>query len=251
MKIKNDLKLYSSDKENKTRDDLLTLFKNNPISDSQILGNLGMFLEPKFLSRILFIDHLYKLSLETQGIIAEFGTHWGQNSILFSALRGIYEPFNRHRKILAFDTFEGFPNIHQKDGKSNLMEESNLALPREYHIYLENLFATHEKLSPLDHIKKYEVIKGDASYELKKYLKKNPQTIFSLLYFDFDIYKPTLDCLKLIKNNIVKGTVIGFDELIDDDSPGETVALKEVFDLKKIELKRYRYASRVSYFIVE
>ena len=47
------------------------------------------------------MDHLYKLSIETQGIIAEFGTHWGQNSILFSALRGIYEPFNRHRKILA------------------------------------------------------------------------------------------------------------------------------------------------------
>ncbi len=104
-KRKNDIKLYSSASEYKNRESLLNLFKNNPVSDDQILGNLGLFLEPKFLSRILFMDHLYKLSIETQGIIAEFGTHWGQNSILFSALRGIYEPFNRHRKILAFDTF--------------------------------------------------------------------------------------------------------------------------------------------------
>ncbi len=250
-KRKNDIKLYSSKKEYQSRNNLLDLFKNNPIADSQILGNLGLFIEPKFLSRILFMDHLYKLSLETQGIVAEFGTHWGQNSILFSAFRGIYEPFNRHRKILAFDTFEGFPNIHKKDGSSDLMEKSNLSVPEGYDHFLSDLFKVQESLSPLDHIKKFEVIKGDASIELKKYLKKNPQTIFSLLYFDFDIYKPTLDCLELIKDHIVKGTVIGFDELIDDDSPGETLALKEAFDLKKINLKRYRYASRVSYFIVE
>ena len=249
-KRKNDIKLYSSASEHKNRESLLNLFKNNPVSDDQILGNLGLFLEPKFLSRILFMDHLYKLSIETQGIIAEFGTHWGQNSILFSELRVIYEPLNRHRKILAFDTFEGFPNIHKKDGTSDLMEKSNLAVPEGYDTFLSKLFKIHESLSPLDHIDKFRVIKGDASVELKKYLNKNPHTIFSLLYFDFDIYKPTLDCLKLIKNHIVKGTVIGFDELIDDDSPGETLALKEVFDLKKIELKRFRYASRVSYFIV-
>ena len=251
MKKKNNIKLYSSEKEYQIRESLLDLFKKNPITDSHILGNLGLFLEPKFLSRILFMDHLYKLSVETQGIVAEFGTHWGTNSILFSALRGIYEPFNRHRKILAFDTFEGFPSIHKKDGKSDLMEKSNLSVPDGYDKFLIDLFQTHEKLSPLDHIQKFEVIKGDASLELKKYIKKNPHTIFSLLYFDFDIYKPTLDCLKIIKNHIVKGTVIGFDELIDDDSPGETLALKEVFDLNKIALKRFRYASRVSYFIVD
>ena len=66
-KRKNDIKLYSSASEYKNRESLLNLFKNNPVSDDQILGNLGLFLEPKFLSRILFMDHLYKLSIETQG----------------------------------------------------------------------------------------------------------------------------------------------------------------------------------------
>ena len=41
-----------------------------------------------------------------------------------------------------------------------------------------------------------------------------------------------------------------FDELNDPDSPGETTALMESFGLRNVSLKRYRYASRVSYFVV-
>ncbi len=42
-----------------------------------------------------------------------------------------------------------------------------------------------------------------------------------------------------------------FDELNDPDSPGETTALMEVFGLNAVRLQRYRYASRVSFFVVE
>ena len=42
-KRKNDIKLYSSASEYKNRESLLNLFKNNPVSDDQILGNLGLF----------------------------------------------------------------------------------------------------------------------------------------------------------------------------------------------------------------
>ena len=49
-----------------------------------------------------------------------------------------------------------------------------------------------------------------------------------MAYFDFDIYEPTKECLKLIKDHITKGTIIGIDELNTSDFPGETVALKEV-----------------------
>ena len=45
----------------------------------------------------------------------------GVKILLFSALRGIYEPFNRHKKIIAFDTFEGFRDIHKKDGTHQMM----------------------------------------------------------------------------------------------------------------------------------
>ena len=44
----------------------------------------------------------------------DFGTRWGNNMALFSIFRGMYEPFNRHRKIIGFDTFSGFPSINEK-----------------------------------------------------------------------------------------------------------------------------------------
>ncbi len=247
----NDPKFYSSENENNARSNLSHLFKNNPLPDDQILNNLGIFIESKWLSRILFFDFLYKKILETQGVIIEFGTHWGQNTSLLSALRGIYEPFNRHRKIIGFDTFKGFPSISKKDGQSDLMIPGKLQLPKKYSDYLNNILETHEKLNPLSHIKKYEICEGDASKEFQNYLKREPHTIVAMAYFDFDIYKPTKDCLKLLMERVTKGSVIGFDELNDPDSPGETLALMEEIGLKNIRLKKYQYCSRVSYFVVE
>ncbi|MDC3155308.1 hypothetical protein OA530_04405 [Pelagibacteraceae bacterium] len=247
----NDLKLHSSADETNARSILFDLFKNNPLPDDQVLNNLGLFIESKWLSRILFFDFLYKQIINTQGVIMEFGTHWGQNSAMLSALRGIYEPFNRHRKIIGFDTFKGFPSINKKDGNSDLMVPGKLQLPRKYPEYLKKILDTHESLNPLSHIKKNEICVGDASIELMKYLKREPHTIIALAYFDFDIYKPTKDCLKLIKNRITKGSIIGFDELNDPDSPGETLALMEEIGLQNIRLQRYQFCSRVSYYVVE
>ena len=88
------------------------------------------------------------------------------------------------------------------------------------------------------------------SSSVKKYLEDNPQTIISLVYFDFDIYEPTKKCLELIKPYLCKGSVLGFDELNDKDSPGETVALREVFNINDIKIKRLSNVSRCSYFKV-
>jgi len=242
---------FSNDLEFDARKHLLKLLKDTPILDDELLSNLGLFLNSKNLSRIMVMNHLYEQIIDTMGVVMEFGTRWGQNMAIWTALRGIYEPYNRHRKIIGFDTFSGFPDIDDKDGTSQLMKSGNLLLPANYDKYLEQVLLTQEKDNPLSHIKKFEIIKGDATETLSKYLDENPQTIISLAYFDFDIYAPTKSCFKQIKDRLVKGSVVAFDELNDKDSPGETTALMESIALNSIRLKRYRYASRVSYFVVE
>ena len=251
MKDKNGVKDYSSEQEVNTRKQFLNCFKNCPIPEDQILSNLGLFLNSKTLSRILFLDHLYKQIIDTQGVIMDFGTRWGQNMSVFSALRGIYEPFNRHRKIIGFDTFSGFPDVTAKDGSSDLMKKGNVSVTKNYENFLQNIMINQENDNPLSHIKKFDIIKGDAIRTIDDYIAKNPETIVSLAYFDFDIYEPTKYCLDRISDRVVKGSVIAFDELNDHDSPGETLALMDVFGLKNIRLRRYRYVSRTSYFIVE
>jgi len=242
---------YEHNDEKMARHEFLHLFKNCPIPDDEMLSNLGLFLNSKNLARILFMQHLYTQIVDMPGIIIEFGTRWGQNLSLFSALRGIYDTFNRHRKIIGFDTFEGFPSIHEKDGASTLMKKGKLAVSDNYADYLRKIMECQERDNPLSHIKKYEIVQGDATVEFKKYLNDHPETVVALAYFDFDIYEPTKKCLELIRPRLVRGSVLGFDELNDPDSPGETVALAEVFGLNNVRLRRFRYTSRVSYFVIE
>lgn len=242
---------FNSREEDEARQGMLKAFKESPIPDDEIMNNLGLFLNSKNLSRILFFDHLYKKIVDKQGIIIDFGTRWGQTASILSALRGIYEPFNRHRKILAFDTFEGFVSIDPKDGKSSLMKEGADAVTKGYDKYFDGIMKLQEDDNPLAHIKKYEVIKGDAVATFSNYLANHPETIVAMVYFDFDLYHPTKKCLEMIQPYLTKGTIIGFDELNDPDSPGETVAVREVLGLNNINMKRYRYTSRVSYCEVE
>jgi hypothetical protein len=244
--------LYRSDEEAKIRGNFVQHFRQCPIPDEDILQNLGLFLNSKNLSRILFMDHLYKQIVDTHGIIVEFGTRWGQNTSLFSALRGIYEPFNRIRKIVGFDTFTGFPSLTDSDNlECDIMHEGGLACTEKYEEYLEKVLEFQEQDNPMSHVKKFEIRKGDATCEIEKYIKEYPETIISLAFFDFDIYEPTKKCLEAIKPRLVKGSILAFDELCDRDSPGETKALQEVFGLNNIRLKRHRYCSRTSYFEVE
>ena len=245
------VKTYASSDERAYRAELVELFHVCPIPDDQLLSNLGLFLESKNLARILFMDFLFRQITDVQGVVMEFGTRWGQNLALFAALRGIYEPFNRHRKIIGFDTFTGFPSISPQDGQSEMMIPGQLAVSEGYEKFLSRVLELHEHLNPLSHIRKFELRVGDATVEIVKYLEEAPETIIALAYFDFDLYEPTKKCLEVIRPRLVKGSILAFDELNDPDSPGETLALMETFGLNNVRLKRYPYASRVSYFVLE
>jgi hypothetical protein len=251
--IKNavDIKHYSSNVEVRGREKMLELLESSPIPKDQLLSNIGLYIDSKNLSRILFMNHLYEKIIDVQGVAMEFGTRWGQNAALLASLRGIYEPFNRHRKIVAFDTFTGFPALSNEDGNSDLMKLGQLKTSDNYEVYLDSVLDAQEAVNPLNHLKKHKICKGDAIVELEKYLTANKETIVAFAYFDFDIYEPTKRCLEMILPRLTKGSVIGFDELNDPDSPGETLALMEVMGLSSIRLRRYRYASRVSYYVVE
>ena len=54
-----------------------------------------------------------------------------------------------------------------------------------------------------------------------------------------------------MKKYINKGTVIVFDEICDELSPGETQAFREIIGSRNVKLKRWQYNSRLSYYIVE
>jgi len=143
----NDLKKRYDTAEGKAREtNLANALRSCFIPDDELLKNIGLFLNPASLGRILFISHLYKQIITRQGVIAEFGCRYGQNLALFMALRGIYEPYNRLRKIIGFDTFSGFTETHKNDGDNQIGDYS---VPQNYEDFLENQLIEMEKFSPL------------------------------------------------------------------------------------------------------
>ena len=220
------------------RERFLKDFQACPIPDNEFMQNLGLFLSRNNLQKILYLNELYQKIINVHGVVIEFGVRWGQNLALFESFRGIYEPYNFNRKIVGFDTFSGFPSVHEKDGTADVITPGAFGVVDGYETYLQKVLDYHEQESPYSHIKKYELVKGDATITLEQYLVENPETIIAMAYFDLDLYEPTKKCLELIRPYLTKGSIIGFDELNLHDFPGETIALKEVFGLDKYPIVR-------------
>jgi hypothetical protein len=118
-----------------------------------------------------------------------------------------------------------------------------------YEVTLDEILSIHEMFCPISHIKKYELIKGDASQTFVTWLENNPHAIVSMAIFDMDVYKPTKDVLQKIIPRLTKGSLLVFDELNCQHFPGETTAVQEVLGLNNLKLHRHPHQSYCAWAI--
>lgn len=227
--------------------------KAGVVPEAELHANLPLFLRRQELSRILFLDHIYRQILDVSGYILEFGVRYGANLALYTSLRGMYEPYNYSRKIIGFDTFEGFAGASDADKElgGGAWKEGDYAVPLGHEAILTEMLRIHEGFSPLGHIEKFQLRKGDVRETLPKFLTDHPETVVALAYFDMDIYAPTKEALRLIKPRLHKGSVIVFDEFCCDYFPGETQAVLEELDLRSLRLKRHPHQPFCAWAVVE
>jgi hypothetical protein len=242
-------KSLASSEEVQAYNKLQELNKRSPIPDSEVLANLGLFHVRASFVRMQFIYNLYLKALNTHGVIMEFGVRWGQNLALLTTFRNIHEPYNLSRKIIGFDTFEGFPSVSKQDGSTDEARIGAYSVAADYASYLGELLGAQERLGPRSHVKRHELVKGDVVTTLPKYLDDHPETIIALAYFDLDLYEPTKACLNLIRPHLVKNSIVGFDELVSDYFPGETQALKEAWGISDFEIIRDPTSPQQSYLV--
>lgn len=224
---------------------------NSPIPPEELIRNLGLYTLPMEVRRILFFSDLYQQIMTVPGVLMEFGTRWGQNLAVWQSLRAILEPYHHRRRIVGFDTFEGFPSVSEQDGTSDAAQVGAYAVTQDYDDYLRKILALREQQSPISEVQKFEVIRGNAPEQLELYLKRRPETIIALAYFDMDLYQPTVNCLRLIAGRLTRGSVVGFDELNHSAFPGETTAVREILGLSNIRLRRSLWSGDESYYVVE
>lgn len=224
------------------RDQILDLFQKSPLPPNDLLFNLGLYTRSSLLVKYLVLSDIYKRFRNIPGLICEFGTWWGQNLVLLENLRAIYEPFNKQRRILGFDTFTGYTPLSSQDKPSAVWEENSYATGKAYKDYLESLLKAHEGSNVLGHIKGlHQLIEGNIIETVPAYFHAHPESLVAFAYFDLGLYEPTFQAMKAIKPHLMPGSILLLDELTWQESPGEAIAFKKVFAntpyrIEKIEM---------------
>lgn len=212
---------------------------------------------PKYASRQSIAKFLTKYEIFRQiknvnGSIVECGVLHGGGLMAWAKLSSILEPVNHTRRIIGFDTFQGFASVSQKDTDTgDSIHFGDGRMKGSSFDELKKVVELYDLNRPLNHIPKVELVQGDITETVPEYLKTHPHLVVSLLYLDVVIYEPTKTALQSFLPRMVKGSIIAFDELNAELYPGETIAVDEVIGLRNLKIRRFDFDSYVSYAVLQ
>lgn len=248
------MKITRSAQENNYRENQGCYFEQSVVPLQDKLDNFLKYVSRQHISRFLFREHIFRQILDVHGSVFECGVYQGNGLLTWGQLSAIYEPYNYQRMIIGFDTFEGFPDISDQD-KQATDKSSELGVGgfgvKDIYDDIRKAVELYDQNRPLNHIEKIKLIKGDANLTVPQYLEDNPHTVISLLYLDFDIYKPTRTVLEYALERMPKGAIIAFDELNNAQWPGETQAVMETVGVHNLRIKRCSFEPCRSYAVIE
>jgi|TARA_B110000261_G_C13000501_1_gene324016 hypothetical protein len=248
MKVKQSKKVsWDSKKE------FIELLKNSKSPIENKFKSFAKFIRRQDLARLIVIYEIFRKQINIKGSIIECGVNEGMSLMSMALLSSILEPYNYHRQIIGFDTFSGFPGFTKEDKPhSSDVKKSQHTFEPEFDTYedLIKCINFYDKNRFLNNKKKIELIKGDASKTIPKYLKENKHLVVSLLFIDFDIYKPAKIALDNFLPLMPKGSIIVFDEINNPMWPGETKALLEKFNLNNYKIQCHEFDPNLSYLIL-
>ena len=95
-----------------------------------------------------------------------------------------------------------------------------------------------------------ELVQGDATATIPKYVVDHPELTIALLYLDFDLFDPTKVALTHLLPLVCKNGIVCIDEFNYDRFPGETQAVKESVQIGEMEFKKFNFSPFVAYFRV-
>ena len=195
------------------------------------------------LSKILSHYELFKLTHDLPGAIVECGVFKGASLVRFAGFRDLFgNPWSH--KIIGFDIFGEFPKTDFDEDQKYRENFINAAGSSSISVEQLQQVLDHKGIG-----KNVELVKGDVTETIPKYLAENPHLKISLLNLDTDIYEPAVTILEHLYPRIVRGGVL----IIDDYGtfPGETKAVDDYFKDKPVKIRKFPFAMTPCYVIKE
>ncbi|GAC1505596.1 MAG: hypothetical protein NVS1B14_11120 [Vulcanimicrobiaceae bacterium] len=226
---------------------MLMLFDRSPCPTDKKLANFPKYVRRQTMARTLVQYEIFKRQVDVKGCVVECGVHHGGGVMAWAQFSAILEPYNYRRQIIGFDTFEGFPQVDEVDRTRDVVAPGMFKESYDVRTELGQAIAEFDENRFLNHIPKIELVAGDANETIPQYVEKNPWLIVSLLYLDFDIYKPTATALEHLIPRMPQGAIVAFDEVNNRNWPGETQALMESLELNHHRLECFAFEPNISF----
>lgn len=217
------------------------------------LENFPKYVPRQRLSRFLARYELFKMQLGIKGSIVECGVQHGGGLLAWAKLSEALEPYAIHRRVYGFDTFEGFPAIHNHDQRGHLTQNHKEGgFHPGYDVYAE-LQEVVEEFDNERYLRQYQkvfLVKGDARQTIPQFVADNPYLLISLLFLDFDLYEPTKVALETFLPRMGKGSLLVFDEINNAWWPGATQALLDTVNLRGCQINRFTMDPNIAYIVM-
>ena len=219
------------------------------------LMNFEKYVPRQALTRFLVRYELFKMIQNTHGSIIECGVHWGGGLMAWAKLCAGLDVFSLSRRVVGFDTFEGFPSLNKKDlgsAKHEDLKERGLSTISDIEEEINDCIKEFDDNRFFNQYPKVSTVKGDAIKTIPQFIKDNEHLLVSLLYLDFDLYEPTKVALENFYPRMHKGAVLAFDNLQADTYKGETIAALEYFgNFNKLNFKKFPFDTHIVYTVIE
>jgi hypothetical protein len=211
------------------------------------LRNFSKYVPRQVLATFLVKNEIFKRVIGVHGHIIECGVYAGGGLLTWAQLSAIYEPYAHVRRIVGFDTFEGFIALAHQDGQPDLEYARPGGLATGAKADIESAIELYDLNRPLGHIPRVELVVGDATKTIPKYVNDNRHLVVAMLYLDFDLYEPTKIAIEHFYPRMPKGAVIVFDELAQVNWPGETSAVLDTIGVRNLKVERLPFHPQVSF----
>lgn len=214
--------------------------------DKAYIDELEKYIESNRHSNI----EMFKKILDVEGIIIEAGVYHGGGLMAWAQLSAILEPYNHQRRVIGFDTFEGFASLASEDGPENAKFKKVGAWSSASYNDLLHCSQIHDITRPMGQVPKVHLVCGDVMKTAEQFIKENPRTVVSLLYLDVDLYEPTKKMLEVFALRVVKGGIIAFDQINTQAFSGETLAVEKILGIRNLGIRRFPFGTSITYAVV-
>jgi hypothetical protein len=225
-------------------EETLSVIAESGIGQRDVIENFMLFQRRVNFGKFLTHVEIFKQVVKIPGHIVECGVFKGMSLLTFVKLIEVLCPADSLKRVVGFDTFEGFVGLAEQDGPPNERRGKVVGgwNAGAFLRALEQLIDITQRDSMVPRVKRVELIKGDVVETIPEYVRKNPGIRIALLHLDMDLYEPTLCALEHLYPLVVPGGIVLLDEYGMDGFPGESAAFDRFFGKDRPQLTKFPYS---------